>query len=81
LIDWVHPSPTAMARIGIHILAADYATFKALMPSEEKLGKDYSAWIKRRLEEELALRREREKRNGPPRGLPALLTLFWKPLP
>jgi hypothetical protein len=52
LIDSVHPSPTAMARIGIHILAANYATFKALMPSEEKLGKDCSAWIKRRLEED-----------------------------
>jgi hypothetical protein len=41
-----------VARIGIHILAADCATFKALMPSEERLVKDYSAWIRRRFEEE-----------------------------
>ena len=41
-----------MARIGIHILAGDYATFKALMPSDGNLGKNYSEWMKRRLQED-----------------------------
>jgi hypothetical protein len=41
-----------MTVIGIHIRAADYSTFKELMPTEEKLGKDYGDWLKRRLQED-----------------------------
>jgi hypothetical protein len=41
-----------MARIGIQILAADYLRFKALLPNEERLGKNYSEWVKRRADED-----------------------------
>lgn len=41
-----------MPRIGIQIQAADYLRFKALLPNEERLGKNYSDWIKRRADED-----------------------------
>lgn len=42
----------AMLRVGISIDAADYLTFKVLMPKEERLGKTYEEWRRRRLEED-----------------------------
>lgn len=41
-----------MARIGIDIQGRDYAGFKALMPAEEKLGKNYAEWMQRRFQED-----------------------------
>ena len=39
-------------RIGIDIEAADYSLFRALMPTEERLGESYAHWLQRRLEED-----------------------------
>jgi len=40
-------------RIGIQILAEDFAAFKKLMPSEARLASNFEEWIQRRQAEDL----------------------------
>jgi hypothetical protein len=39
------------ARIVVHILPEHFQAFKKLMPNDERLGKTYEEWIRRRGEE------------------------------
>jgi hypothetical protein len=41
-------------RIVVHILPEHFQAFKKLMPNDERLGKTYKEWIRRRSEEERA---------------------------
>jgi hypothetical protein len=38
-------------RVVVHILPEDFQAFKKLMPNDERLGKAYTEWIRRRAAE------------------------------